>query len=86
MIVVPPSTVVLPKGQHMAFREAVEQLFACKACVARMNIYSKALEETVYVEFHPVPESQANAALVRRLLEGELPVGGFVMRPQLLLS
>jgi hypothetical protein len=86
MIVVPPSTVLLPKGQHMAFREAVEQLFDCKGCVARMNIYSKAQEETVYLEFHPVPVSDSNKALVRRLLEGELGVGDFVMRPQLLLS
>ena len=86
MIVVPPSTIVLPKGQHMAFREEVERLFDCQGCVARMNIYSKAQEETVYVEFHPVPLSESNKALVRRLLEGELGVADFVMRPQLLLS
>ena len=70
----------------MAFREAIEQLFDCKGCVARMNIYSKAQEETVYVEFHPVPISESHKALVQRLLEGELGVGGWVMRPQLLLS
>ena len=86
MIILPPSTVVLPKGQHMAFREAVERLFVCKGCVARMNIYSKAQEETVYAEFHPVPISDTNKALVQRLLEGELAVADFVMRPQLLLS
>ena len=67
----------------MAFREAVEQLFECKGCVARMSIYRRGEEETVYVEFRPVPP--ANAAFIQRLLEGELRVADFVMRPQLVL-
>jgi hypothetical protein len=85
-MIIPPSTVVLAAGQHMVFREAVENLFEQKGCVARMNIYSKGGEETVYVEFHPVQESPHNIGLVRKLVGGELPIGQFVMRPQLIVS
>ena len=85
-MIIPPSTVVLEPGQHMQFREAVERLFQKEGCVARMNIYCKKNEETVYIEFHPVAETPANTVLVQKLLADHLDVDNFVMRPQLLFS
>jgi hypothetical protein len=86
MLIVPPSIVLLGGGEHMEFRDAVERFFECKACVNRMTIYSKASEETVYVEFHPVAETPSNAAAIRALADGSLRVDRFVMRPQLVFS
>ena len=69
----------------MEFREMVEDLFDTKGCVSRMNIYVKGDTETVYVEFNPIEKSDKNSKLVSELQRGELAVGPFVMRPQLLL-
>ena len=85
-MIIPPSTVVLEPGQHMQFREAVEHLFQTEGCVARMTIYCKKSEETVYIEFHPVAETPANTVLVQKLLTDYLEIENFVMRPQLLFS
>jgi hypothetical protein len=84
-MVFPPSTAVLACGEHMALKDALEELF-CAGCVARMNIYSKEESETVYVEFHPIPLCTANETAKKDLLQaGELVVGKFTVRPQLIV-
>ena len=84
-MIIPPSIVIVPKDRHMDVKEKLDELFGCKGCVLRMTIYSKGEEETVYVEFKPVPPSQTNAALVKTLLSDKLAFGSYVLRPQLLL-
>ena len=83
---VPPSIIVVTKGQHMNFHRTVETLFGQPGCVARMNIYSTGGDEveTVYIEFRRVPDTSGNRRHVRSLLQGELSVGPYVMRPQML--
>ena len=84
-MIIPPSIVVVAKGHHMEVKDLLDELFECNGCVARMTIYSKGGEETVYIEFKPVASSQTNAALVKTLLSDKLVVGSYVLRPQLLL-
>ena len=85
MIRIPPCTVRLPRDGNTAFQQAVESALA-KGCIARMNIYAKDDEETVYVEFHPVPETSATSAAKTALLHGSCIISTYTLYPQLILS
>ncbi len=75
----------LLRDGHTAFQQAVESALA-KGCVARMNIYAKDDEETVYVEFHPVPNTLETAAAKTALLHGSCTISSYTLYPQLILS
>ena len=85
MIRIPPCTVKLPRNGHTTFQRDVEFALA-KGCIARMNIYAKEEEETVYVEFHPVPETFETMAVRTSLLYGACTISTYTLYPQLILS
>jgi len=85
-MVFPPSMALLCVGEHMALKDALEKLFRAKGCVARMNICTKEEQETVYIEFHPIPLCAANETAKASLLgSGALAVGKFTVRPQVIV-
>jgi len=85
MIRIPPCTVRLHRDGHTAFQQTVEDALA-KGCVARMNNYAQEADETVYVEFHPIPKTAETVAAKTALHRGSWIVSTYTLYPQLILS